>query len=210
MPFKEALSGVAGDLAGTALAARFNAREASKNRDFQSLMASTQYTRAVADMRRAGLNPILALGNPATAPSGAVASINSPRLGQSGVAAASAKQAIEQQKADIKLKGAQEDLLREQARNASAEADKQEVIKNFYTEFGPLIKEGIGALADTVTNAKEGASIPNLGDVIEDMYNNSATKRGVDSISDFFQKLGDDNGRLKGKTRQEKRRLPRR
>lgn len=41
----------------------YNAYEAEKNRQYQTYMSNTSYQRAVKDLLRAGLNPILAAGN---------------------------------------------------------------------------------------------------------------------------------------------------
>jgi len=83
MGFLSSLVGkVAGPVLGSVASGLFSAKSASDNRDFQEEMSNTSYQRAMKDMRKAGLNPILAskLGGASTPP-GAMAQI--PDLGQS-------------------------------------------------------------------------------------------------------------------------------
>lgn len=62
-----------------------NALESQKNRDFQEYMSNTSYQRAVADMKKAGINPILAVQNGGSStPSGSVSSY-SDKFDSSGI-----------------------------------------------------------------------------------------------------------------------------
>lgn len=63
-------------------AMNFNSTEAMKNREWQEHMSNTAYQRAVADMKEAGLNPILAFQNGgASTPGGSAGTISGASMG---------------------------------------------------------------------------------------------------------------------------------
>jgi len=60
-------------------ASDFNREEAQKNRDFQQVMSNTAYQRTVHDMRKAGINPMLAINQGgASTPAGGTATASAP------------------------------------------------------------------------------------------------------------------------------------
>lgn len=67
------------DMAQMEASNSFSALEAQKNRDWETEMSNTAYQRAVADMKAAGLNPLLAYSQGgASTPSASPASSSSP------------------------------------------------------------------------------------------------------------------------------------
>lgn len=102
------LSGGGGDFLSTIATGAFNAHQADKQRDWSEWMSSSAHQREVADLRLAGLNPVLAAGGSgASSPFGASASASALPIGSSISNARVARQ-------NIATGSAQEQLLRDQ------------------------------------------------------------------------------------------------
>ena len=107
--------GAAGSLFGSILSGDQSEEVARDNRRFVERMSNTAYQRAAADLEAAGLNRILAIGSPASTPSGAMPTI--PDYGQSMASGAKAM-------ADIALQRDQSSLIKAQTVGTLAAARK--------------------------------------------------------------------------------------
>lgn len=109
-----------GRLIGTEMTNRSNARQAAANRDFQERMSNTSYQRAVADMKKAGINPMLAakVGGAST-PGGAVAQVAD--YGQSYSEGRKVDLQRELNKAQVKATNEQANLYSAQSAKVRAE-----------------------------------------------------------------------------------------
>lgn len=122
-------------------------KQAKKQMQFQERMSNTAYQRAAEDLEKAGLNRILAIGSPATTPTGAAAPI--PNMLDSAISGAKMASGLATDKAQRRLMSSQsvQSIATAKAANAKAGVDgEQAKMLHRLNEAGDLTTEGLGGL----------------------------------------------------------------
>lgn len=167
---------------GQSAANEANLQIARENRQWQERMSSTAYQRAAQDLKRAGLNRILALGNSASTPSGNIAVMQNEKInrGQAMAQSVGTALSLRMQQAQIQNVQAQTANLVKDAELKGAQISKTGVettrltaetanIRKMYFQIEENIRKIIAETKLTTAKGGREAAISAMYDMIPEV-----------------------------------------
>lgn len=126
-------------LIGSAISARMARQDARESRKWQERMSSTAYQRATGDLRKAGLNPMLAyMQGGASTPPGAMPSYKGIDLG--GPEGAAAALGILKLRNESRMVGEQANKIAAETKAIDAKQPVLDIQRDVYTELHKALK----------------------------------------------------------------------
>lgn len=126
-------------LAGGLLSNASSARQAQRQMDFQERMSSTAHQREVADLRAAGLNPLLSVNKGAAAPGGAMGQVSN--VGEAATSSALQAAQVEEREQQARLTSGQEKNLNQANRLMVAQANQANEAASMHSQSSNLISQ---------------------------------------------------------------------
>jgi hypothetical protein len=170
----------AGNLAATGMTNQANAQQAANAMNFSERMSSTAYQRSTADMKAAGINPLMAYSQGgASAPQGVQATMQAPdvgKIGESAIATAFEKQRVDAELAnkgsDTTLKAAAAMTELERAKKEKASAANEDLERKFREANLPADLKAAEARRKQAESDVEHSTVTNITRKIGENLNN--------------------------------------
>ncbi len=161
---------------GTRAANKQNLKIAREQMAFQERMSSTAYQRSAKDLTAAGLNRILALGSPASSPSGAIATMQSETAGKGEALKTGTASALQ-----AKIAQTEFERLKAQTANINQQT-LNEVEKTAISHNQKLMAERVNSALDLTKTPITGASelmdfLPGIGNRLNEALQKRNTFR---------------------------------
>jgi len=188
------LGAILGSVVGGLVKNSLQSSAANKQMDFQERMSNTAYQRSMADMKKAGLNPILAgkMGG-ATTPAGAMPQLSDPITPaiQTGLQAKTVESSVEYQTAQTATEKAKTVLTQNLIPGSEALSTISSAAADVIKSIDGLLKSNFGGYGDMVD---KGSQI--IGDLAD-----KAKSVGVDAHQMYKYIKKDVGDLLKGDTK---------